>query len=328
MNKTYGKYVVNKTGAPEVLEWTSEEFRQSASNEVRVRNEAVGVDFIDTMIRSGQLPTALPAGIGFAGVGIVEDLGTEVRNLSKGDRVAYMYFVGGSYAEQRYVPADRVFKLPDQSLSPVIAAGALFRGLTAWYLATRLRDLKQGDTVLVHAAAGGVGLILVQWLTHLGVKVVGTVHEKTKVSTLLTYGCHYPVVIPEEDFAAKVKEVSDGKGATVVYESIGAATFGKSLDCAGRFGLIVSYGWPSGDPGEVSLMTLRNKGSLFITRPTVTHYTAEPADFRCGATELFRMIKEGNLRIHVEHKYPLSQAAKAHEDIVAGKTVGSVVLVV
>jgi NADPH2:quinone reductase len=327
MRKTYGKFVVKKVGTPEVMEWLQDEFRQPAVNEVCVRNEAVSVDFIDTMIRSGQLPTTLPTGIGFAGAGIVEEIGSAVQNLSKGDRVAYMYLIGGSYAEQRYVPVDRVFKLPDQSLSPVVAAGALFRGLTAWYLTTRLRDLKKGDIALVHNAAGGVGLILVQWLARLGVKVVGTVDSRAKVPTLLDYGCPYPVVIPEEDFVAKVKEVSDGKGAAVVYESIGVSTFEKSLDCTRRFGLVVSYGWPSGDP-DISLMTLRNKGSLFITRPTVTHYTAETTDFQRGASELFELIQEGNLRIHVEHTYPLREAAKAHADIVAGRTVGSVVLVV
>lgn len=325
MNKSYGKFVVNRVGAPDVLEWAQDEVREPTAKEVRIRNEAVGVDFIDTMIRSGQLAAQLPTGIGFAAVGIVEDFGNDVQDLAKGDRVAYMYFVGGSYAEQRYVPADRVFKLPDQSLSPVIAAGALFRGLTAWYLSTQLKELKPGDTALVHAAAGGVGLILVQWLSLLGVKVVGTVDNKEKIATLTEYGCPHPVVLSEQDFVAKVKEVSDGKGAAVVYESIGAATMERSLDSARRFGLIVSYGWPSGDT-EIPLMTLRNKGSLFITRPTVTHYTAEASDFQRGASELFRLVKEGKLRIHVEHTYTLADAAKAHADIAAGKTVGSVVL--
>lgn len=326
MKDTYGRFVVNQVGGPEVLEWVQDELREPAANEVRVRNEAIGVDFIDSMIRSGQLPAQLPTGVGFAAVGIIEELGSEIRGLTKGDRVAYMYFVGGSYAEQRYVPFDRVFKLPDQALSPVIAAGALFRGLTAWYLATELRQFQAGDTALVHAAAGGVGLILVQWLALLGVKVVGTVAENAKVPTLVEYGCDVPVVLSEEDFVSKVKEVSGGKGATVVYESIGAETFEKSLDAARRFGLIVSYGWPSGDP-DISLMTLRNKGSLFITRPTVTHYTAETADFQRGASELFRLIKDGKLRIHAEHTYRLRDAAKAHADMTAGRTVGSVVLV-
>lgn len=328
MSTTYGRLIVERTGSSEVMRWVQEPFRDLSSDEVRVRNEAIGVDFIDTLIRSGQLPAALPTGLGFAGVGIVEELGTDVNNLAIGDRVGYVYFAAGSYAEQRYVPVDRVFRLPDQSLSSAIAAGALFRGLTAWYLATQMRELKANDTVLVHAAAGGVGLILAQWLALKGVKVVGTVSTREKAALLKEYGCSYPVVIPEEDFVAKVEEVSGGKGAAVVYESIGTATFEKSLDCASRFGTIVSYGWSSGDPDEVSLMKLRNKGSLFITRPTITHYTAESEDLQRGASELFGLIKAGSLRIHVEKTYPLQDAAKAHADLEARKTVGSVVLTV
>jgi NADPH2:quinone reductase len=326
MTEKFGKFEVKRPGGPDVLEWVEENRRSVNANEVRIRNEAVGVDFIDTMLRSGQLPAPMPTGIGYAGVGIVEELGSQVTDLAPGDRVAYIYFMPGSYAEQCYVPTERVFKLPDQSLSPITAAGALFRGLTAWYLATELWDLKLGDVALVHAAAGGVGLLLTQWLAHRGVIVVGTVTSRTKVQTLLEYGCRYPVVSPEEDFVAKVMEVSGGRGAAVVYESIGTVTFKKSIECVRRFGLIASYGWPSGDP-DISFMTLRSKGSIFATRPTVTHYTAEAEDFRRGAAMLFGLIKEGVLRIKTEHTYPLVDAAKAHEDLAAGRTTGSVVLV-
>lgn len=326
MSNTFGKFIVEKTGAPDVMQWVQEPIRDPGPNEVRIRNEAIGVDYIDTQIRAGQLPATLPTGLGYAGVGIVEQVGDQVKVVKPGDRVAYMYFVAGSYAEKRNVPADRVFRLPDQSLSAELAAGAIFRGLTAWYLATRLRTLKKGDTALVHAAAGGVGLILIQWLAHLGVNVVGTADSQEKIDTLREYGCSHPVLIPDEDFVAKVKEVTDGKGASVVYESIGVATFDKSLDCARRFGLIASFGWPSGDPGEVSLMTLRSKGSLFITRPTVTQYTEAAEDFQQGASELFTLIKEGHLKIKVGNSYPLREAPRAHSDIVAGRTLGSVVL--
>jgi NADPH2:quinone reductase len=198
--------------------------------------------------------------------------------------------------------------------------------LTAWYLATRLRPIGKGDAALVHAAAGGVGLILTQWLAHLGVTVIGTVDSKEKADALREFGCPHPVLMPDEDFVGKVKEVTGGRGVAIVYESIGLATFERSLDCARRFGLIASFGWPSGDPGPVSLMTLRNKGSLFITRPTVTQYTAEAEDFRAGAAALFALIKEGKLRIKVGNSYPLREAARAHADIVAGRTLGSVVL--
>jgi len=327
MSTSFGRIVVEKTGAPEVMQWVTGPIIAPGAGEVRIRQEAIGVDYIDTQIRGGLLPATLPTGLGFAGVGIAEEIGAGVDHLKKGDRVAYMYFTAGSYAEQRVVPAERVIRLPDQSLSPELAAGALFRGLTAWYLSTRLRPIGQGDVALVHAAAGGVGLILVQWLKHLGVTVVGTVDSEEKAQALREFGCPHQVVLPQGDFVAKVKEVSDGKGAAIVYEAIGAETFARSLDCARRFGLVASYGWPSGDPGNVSLMDLRAKGSLFVTRPTVTQYTAEAADFREGAAALFALVKSGALRIKVGNSYPLREAAHAHADIVAGRTLGSVVLV-
>jgi NADPH2:quinone reductase len=190
-----------------------------------------------------------------------------------------------------------------------------------------LWELRPGDVALAHAAAGGVGLLLTQCLVHRGNVVVGTVADRSKVKTLLEYGCQHPVVSSEEDFVAKVKEVSGGRGAAIVYESVGTATFEKSLECLRRFGLIASYGWPSGDP-DISFMMLRSKGSLFATRPTVTHYTAEAEDFRRGAAMLFSLISQGVPRVHTGHTYPLADAAKAHEDLAAGRTTGSVVLVV
>jgi NADPH2:quinone reductase len=326
MSNTYGRFVVERTGAPEVMEWIQEPVKHAGANEVRVRHEAIGVDYIDTQIRAGLLPATLPTGLGFAAVGIATEVGDGVDHIQPGDRVAYMYFVAGSYGEERVVPAERVVRLPDQSLAPDIAAGALFRGLTAWYLANRLRPIGKGDTALVHAAAGGVGMILTQWLAYLGVTVVGTVDTKEKADALREIGCPHPVVMPDEDFVAKVKEVTEGRGAAIVYESIGVATFERSLECACRFGLIASYGWPSGDPDLVSLMTLRNKGSLFITRPTVTQYTAEAQDFQAGASALFGLIQQGQLRIKVGNAYPLREAARAHADLVTGRTLGSVVL--
>ncbi len=322
-----GRFVVERVGGPDVMRWVNEPAHAPQAGEVRVRNEAIGVDFIDTQIRGGLLPATLPTGIGFAGVGIAEEVGIDVRHVSRGDRVAYMYFVPGSYAEERIVPADRVVRLPDQSLPPELAAGALFRGLTAWYLATRLRPIGKGDVALVHAAAGGVGLILIQWLAHLGANVVGTVGAADKTAVLHEFGCRHAVLIPQEDFVAKVKEVSGGKGAAIVYDSIGIDTFARSLDCARRFGLVVSFGWASGDPGTVSLTDLRAKGSLFVTRPTVAQYTAETEDLRAGVTALFGLVADGKLRIKVGNTYPLREAPRAHADLAAGRTVGSVVLV-
>lgn len=328
MADVYGRIVVEQPGPPEqAMRWVVEPAAPVGPNEVRVRHEAIGVDYIDTQIRGGLLPAALPTGLGFAAVGTATEIGADVTDVRPGDRVAYMYFVAGSYAEERVVPAERVFVLPDQTLPAETAAGALFRGLTAWYLAVRLRQLNPGDVALVHAAAGGVGLILTQWLAHLGVVVVGTADSPEKTAALRDFGCAHPVLIPQEDFVARVREVSAGKGAAVVYESIGAETFERSLDCARRFGLVVSFGWPSGDPDPVPLMTLRNKGSLFVTRPTVTQYTAEAEDFRAGAAALFGLVKDGTLRIKVGNSYPLRDAARAHADLVAGRTLGSVVLV-
>lgn len=323
----YGRIVVEATGAPEVMRWVEEESHAPAPGEVRVRHEAIGVDYIDTQIRAGLLPASLPTGLGFAAAGTAVAVGAGVDHIAVGDRVAYIYFTAGSYSEERIVPAERVIVLPDQTLAADLAAGALFRGLTAWYLATRLRPIGQGDTALVHAAAGGVGLILSQWLKHLGVTVIGTVDTEEKAAVAREYGCQHTVVLSREDFVAKVKAVSGGVGAAIVYESIGQETWERSLDCARRFGLVASYGWPSGDPGDVSLMTLRAKGSLFVTRPTVTQYTADAADFRMGAAALFQRIKDGAIRIKVGNSYPLREAHRAHADIVAGRTVGSVVLI-
>lgn len=326
MTDTYGRYVVDKPGAPDAMRWVREPVRQPGPDEVRVRHEAIGVDFIDTQIRSGQMSVPLPTGLGFAAVGIAEAVGPGVTHITKGERVAYMYFSAGSYGEERVVPAERVVSLPDQTLPADLAAGALFRGLTAWYLTQRLRQVQAGDVVLVHAAAGGVGLILTQWLQHLGAVVVGTVGSDEKAGVVREHGGEHVVVIPREDFVGKVREVSGGQGAAIVYDSIGAATFEGSIDSARRFGLVVSYGWPSGDP-PIALMTLRAKGSLFVTRPTVTHYTADTADLRTGVDALFGLVDAGQLRIKVGHSYPLRDAAKAHADLIARRTTGSLVLI-
>ncbi|WP_118185439.1 quinone oxidoreductase family protein [Paraburkholderia phosphatilytica] len=327
MSESFKRVVVEATGGPEAMRLADEPVRHAGGNEVRVRNEAIGVDFIDTQIRGGLLPATLPTGIGFAAVGVAEEVGDGVHHVSRGDRVAYLYFVPGSYAQERIVPAERVIRLPDPEMPADIAAGALFRGLTAWYLATRLRTIGKGDSALVHAAAGGVGLILIQWLAHLGVEVIGTASTAEKVALLREFGCPHPVLIPDEDFVEVVKGATDGQGVSVVYESIGVKTFDRSLQCAKRFGLVASYGWPSGDPGSISLMSLRNQGSLFVTRPTVSQYTADANDFRTGVEALFDLVGQGKLKIKVGNTYALHDAAQAHADLAAGKTQGSVVLI-
>lgn len=329
MSDSTGAMIIQATGGPEVLQWQSIPLAAPGDTEVRIRQEAIGVDFIDTQLRSGLLPLPqLPSGLGFAAAGVIEQVGEGVSHLAAGDKVVYHSLTPGAYAEQRNVPAERVFKLPDQSLDSATAAGALFRGLTAWYLATRLKDIKAGDWVLVHAAAGGVGLILCQWLAHLGAQVIGTCTGADKARLLAEYGCAHSIDMATSDFLEQTRRLTEGKGVSVVFDSIGKDTFEKSLDCAQRFGLVVSFGWASGDVAAVDLAYLRNKGSLFITRPTISHYVADAADLQYGAAELFALIEAGVLRIRVDSRYPLRQAADAHRDLASGKTTGSVILLV
>lgn len=325
--RPYGRIILRRPGAPEAMEWVEDALPPPGPGEVLLRHEAIGVDFIDTNIRSGLMPVPLPTGIGFAAVGRVMATGAQVEDIAAGDRVAYSWSVPGSYAEARIVPAQRLIPLRDPALSSQVAAAALFRGLTAWYLATRLRPIQPGEHVLVHAAAGGVGMILTQWLAHLGAVVIGTAGSAEKVALLRAAGCTH-ALRQDEDFVGLVREVTGGKGCAVVYDSVGRDTFERSLDCAARFGLVVSYGWASGDPDPVALATLRNKGSLFLTRPTVSHYTEDPADLRAGAEALFSLIAQGRINIRVGNTYPLREAAAAHRDLTGRRTTGSVILTV
>lgn len=325
MTETCGRVIVRQPGGPEAMEWVEETLPAPGAGEVSIRQQAIGVEFIDTQLRSGRMPAELPTGIGFSAAGTVSAVGDGVEGFAEGDRVAYSWSVAGAYAEKRNVPQDRVIRLPDQSMLAETAAGALFRGLTAWYLAMRLRPVSRGDFVLVHAAAGGVGQILTQWLTHLGATVIATAGSEQKLDMLRGFGLKH-VVLESDDFAAAVTEITGGEGCAIVYDSVGADTFARSLDSAARFGLVVSYGWASGDPGEVSLPELRNKGSLFVTRPTVSHYTADPADLQRGGAELFGLVSSGAIEVRIGNSYPLKDAAQAHEDLAARRTTGSLVL--
>lgn len=325
MSGTCGRLIVRRPGGPEALEWIEETLPPPGPGEVTIRQHAVGVDFIDTQLRAGKMPAELPTGIGFSAAGEVSATGEGVEGLTEGDRVAYSWGVAGAYAEGRNVPAERVVRLPDQSMSAETAAGALFRGLTAWYLATRLRPVERGDFVLVHAAAGGVGQILTQWLGHLGATVIATAGSDEKLEMLRGFG-HKHVVGEADDFPAAVARITGGKGCAIVYDSVGIDTFARSLDSAAMFGLVVSYGWASGDPGEVSLPEIRNKGSLFVTRPTVSHYTADARDLQRGGAELFELVSSGAIEIRIGNSYPLKEAAAAHADLGARRTTGSVVL--
>lgn len=327
MSTIFGKCIVNKPGGLSAIAWVQETLAAPADNEVSLQQEAISVDFIDIQIRNGSMGLPLPTGLGFSAVGKVVAKGKQVTGLEVGDRVAYSYSVAGAYAEYRNIPADRAFRLPDQTLAPEVAAGALFRGLTAWYLATRLKPIGTGDAVLVHAAAGGVGLILAQWLKHLGATVIGVVRGTEKQRLALQNGCAHAIDSSAEDFVEQVKTLTDGKGVSIVFDSVGKDTFEGSLNCLARFGLMVSYGWASGDVEPVSLPALRNMGSLFITRPTISHYTAEAHDFQEGARELFELMASGAIQVTVGQTFALRDAGKAHEALASRSTVGSTVLV-
>jgi len=328
MSATAKRIVVEQAGPPEAMRLVEEPVPSPAAGEVFIRQQAIGVDFIDTQLRSGLLPAPLPTGLGFSAAGTVAALGEGVTGLAVGDRVAYHYPVAGAYAEARAVPAERVIRLPDQDMSAEAAAGALFRGLTAWYLATRMRPIAKGDTVLVHAAAGGVGLILIQWLAHLGAEVIATVGSADKRAAVKAHGITHCIALDEEDFVTRVQEITAGKGVSIVYECIGKETFERSLGCAARFGLVVSFGWPSGDVDPVKLADIRNRGSLFVTRPTIAHYVADPADLREGAGALFDLIAKGTIKVTVGQSYPLAEAARAHADLAGRRTSGSTILTV
>ncbi|NYT84695.1 quinone oxidoreductase family protein [Pollutimonas harenae] len=327
MSTVFGKCIVNEPGGPSAIEWVQETLSAPADDEVSLQQEAISVDFIDIQIRKGSMGLPLPTGLGFSAVGKVVAKGKQVTGLEVGDRVAYSHSVAGAYAEYRNIPADRAFRLPDQSLAPEVAAGALFRGLTAWYLATRMKPIAMGDTVLVHAAAGGVGLILAQWLKHLGATVIGVVRGADKQRLALQNGCAHAIDSSSEDFVERVKVLTDGRGVSIVFDSVGKDTFEASLDCLARFGLMVSYGWASGDIEPVSLPALRNRGSLFITRPTISHYTAEASDFQEGAAALFELMASGAIQLTVGQTFALRDAGKAHEALASRGTVGSTVLV-
>lgn len=326
MTRTVGKFIVDKPGGPEAMRWVETAAISPGPGEVLVRNQAIGVDFIDTQIRSGLMPATLPTGLGFSGIGIAEEVGAAVSHVKVGQYVGYMYFNAGSYATERVVPADRVVPLPYQDMSPATAAGALFRGLTAWYLTQRLKKLEAGNVALVHAAAGGVGLILVQWLAQMGLTVVATVGHSHKANLVREMGCKHVAVLGKDDFVKMVHELSGSQGADIVFDSVGRDTYAGSLASTKRFGLLVSFGWPSGEP-DISLMATRAQGSIFITRPTVTHYTAEAKELRDGVHAVMQMVHEGKIKILADACYPLRDAPKAHADLSDGKTTGSVVLI-
>jgi NADPH2:quinone reductase len=310
-------------GGPEVLEWQPVEVGRPGLGQIRLRHTAIGLNFIDVYHRIGLYPQPLPFVPGMEGAGVVEELGPGVVGLKTGDRVAYALSIG-SYSEARLIAADRVVKIPD-GLSDAVAAAMMLKGMTVHYLIRRLYRVKPGDTILIHAAAGGVGLILCQWASHLGATVIGTVSTQAKAELARSNGCTHPIVTKKTDFVAAVKEITRGTGLPVVYDSIGRDTFLKSFDCLKPFGIMALFGQASGavDPIDPNML---QRGSWFLTRPTLGTYIASSADLTATAAELFDVVKSGVVKIEINQKYKLSEVAQAHRDLEARRTTGSTIL--
>ncbi|HNF65446.1 quinone oxidoreductase [Plasticicumulans sp.] len=316
---------IHEHGGPEVLRWEPFDPGAPGPGELRVRIGAVGLNFIDTYHRSGLYPLALPSGLGLEGAGTVEAIGEGVSEFAPGDRVAWGTGPVGSYAEVRVMPADKAVKLPD-AIDERTAAAMMLQGMTACYLLRRTYRVQAGDTVLVHAAAGGVGLIACQWAASLGATVIGTVGSKEKAGLAAAHGCAHPILYREEDFVARVKEITGGAGVAAVYDGVGRDTFLGSLDCLQPLGTMVTFGNSSGPVPAIEPLLLAQKGSLFLTRPTLFHYTSKRADLLATAGELFDVVASGRVRIEVAQTFPLAEAASAHRALESRATTGSTVL--
>ena len=315
----------HKTGGPEVLVAEDVEVGDPGQGQIRIKQHAVGLNYLDTYHRTGLYPLPLPSGLGSEGAGVVEAVGAGVTEFKAGDRVAYASAPVGAYAEARLYPADRAVKIPE-GISFETAAAMMLKGMTAQYLIKRTFKVQSGMTVLWHAAAGGVGLIACQWLKALGAKVIGTVGSDEKAALAKSLGCEHAIVYTRDNFVERVKELTGGKGVPVVYDSVGKTTFMGSLDCLQPLGLMVSFGNASGAVELFPLTLLSQKGSLYITRPTLVSYTAKREDLVATAADLFEVVKSGKVKIEIAKRYPLKDSAQAHRDLEARKTTGSVVL--
>ena len=325
--------VIYEKGAPDVFKWESFEVPNPKNKEVRLKNTAIGVNYIDTYHRRGMphpwpVPE-LPLVLGIEGVSVVEELGSEVTEFSVGDRVAYALPPHGAYSQERVYPVDKLLKVPNSlsNQSDKDLAALMLKGLTAQFLLRRTYFVKSGDIILVHAAAGGMGLILCQWAKHLGATVIGTVSSEEKAEKAKKAGAEHVVIHSKGDFVKTVLEVTEGKGCPVVYESIGKDTFKRSMDCLQPMGMLAAYGHASGVPDPVDVVELGTRGSLFLTRPAIMHYMAKREDLVSSATELFDVIEKGNLKSNVNHVYPLSEVAEAHRAIENRETTGATVLI-
>ena len=315
----------DKTGGPEVMKWVDVEVGEPAAGEVRVRHHAVGLNYIDVYFRNGLYPLPLPGGLGMEGAGEITAVGEGVAGFKPGDRVAYAARPPGAYAQERVMPAAQIVKLPD-AISYEEAASVMLQGLTAQYLLRRTYRVKPGDTILIQAAAGGVGLLVCQWAKALGATVIGTVGSDAKAEIAQQHGCDYPIVYTRENFTKRVREITNGAGVPVVYDSIGKDTFTASLDCLAPLGLFVTFGNSSGPLPPIDSSELAGRGSLFFTRPTLFTYTSKRSDLETMAAELFDVLVSGKVKTSVNQRYALSDVAKAHEDLEARRTTGSTIL--
>lgn len=316
---------IHEAGGPEAMRFEECDPGAPAEGEVQLRHTAVGLNYIDVYDRSGLYPMPLPGGLGREAAGVVVAVGRKARGFRKGDRVAYVHTQPGSYSEVRNVPANRLVKLP-KSVSDEQAAALMLKGLTAEYLLRRTYRVQRGDWILVHAAVGGVGLILCQWAKALGARVIGVVGSEAKAALARRNGCKHVLVMGRDKIVEKVRTLTGGQGVAVVYDSVGRETFMDSLDCLRPLGMMVSYGNASGPPPLISPLELSKRGSLFLTRPSLFAYIADRKDLDAAARALFRMVSLRKVKLHIGQRYALAEAAQAHRDLEARKTTGSTVL--
>lgn len=317
--------LIKSHGGPDQMVWGQLKPEKIRRNDVLVRHTAIGVNYIDVYDRTGLYPRITPMGLGREAAGVVEAMGKGVKGLKEGDRVAYVLSTPGSYAESRVVPADRLIALPEQ-ISDEQAACLMLKGLTAAYLIRLTYKVKRNDTVLIHAAAGGLGSLLTQWANHLGARVIAAVGSEKKFEQATAFGAHECVSTADENWPSVVRSLTNDKGVPVVYDSVGQATFVGSMECLKRRGLLISIGNASGAVPPFSLLELSKRGSLYVTRPTLFDYIHTRSDLRRLAKELFEVVMSGSLKVHIGQRYALKDAAQAHRDLESRQTVGCTIL--
>ncbi len=315
-----------RTGGPEVMQWVDVEVGAPGEGEIRVKQSACGLNYIDVYFRTGLYPQQLPAGLGMEAAGEVVAVGAGVTSVKVGERVAYVGRPPGAYAQERVLRADQVIRVPD-AISDEQAASVMLQGLTAQYLLRRTYRVQPGDTILIQAAAGGVGLLVCQWAKALGATVIGTVGSDEKAEVAKAHGCDYPIVYAREDFTARVREITGGAGVPVVYDSIGKDTYVKSLDCLAPLGMFVSFGNASGPLPPIDSSEFSSRGSLFFTRPTLFSYIAKRSDYEAMSAELFEVIASGKVKTSINQRYALQDVGQAHADLEARRTTGSTILI-